>query len=271
MVPCMSFFRKKQPAPDKPLVTREELDYLKSRMDVPDALFDQFQVDRASTAYQSAYTEPEPLVTVCVSTYNRGPLLLERSVRSILGQTYRNIELIVVGDGCSDDTVARMATISDPRCRFINLPERGRYPEEPQWRWMVAGTVPVNHALSLARGRFITHLDDDDEHEPDRIEVLLDAIRRDRADLVWHPFLYEDKHGRWRENAAVDFQYAQVTTSSVFYHAWFARIGWDINAYRLREPGDWNRFRKFRYLGAKLVRVPRPLLRHYQERRQLGK
>lgn len=57
----------------------------------------------------------------------------------------------------------------------------------------------------------------------------------------------------------------QVTTSSIFYHSWFRQIPWDIQAYRHREPGDWNRLRKMAYLGVKAGRFPDPLLWHYKE------
>ena len=246
----------------------EELDVLRSRMDVPDELFDQFQRDRKSPEYQAAYDRPEPLVTACVATYNRGALLVERSVKSLLAQDYRNLEVIVVGDGCTDDTAERMARISDDRLRFVNLAQRGQYPDVPEWRWMVAGTLPINHALELARGDFITHLDDDDEHAAHRISTLLQVIRETRADIVWHPFSWELRPGIWKLNRARRFRWMGVTTSSVLYHNWFKRIPWDINAYRFREPGDWNRFRKFKYLGVKAVRHPEPLLKHYKERTQ---
>ncbi len=78
-------------------------------------------------------------------------------------------------------------------------------------------------------------------------------------------FHHEKAEGRWELNPAEEFASSQVTTSSVFYHRWFARIGWDINAYRLKEPGDWNRFRKFRYLGVRHARYPEPMLFHYRE------
>ena len=61
-------------------------------------------------------------------------------------------------------------------------------PTIPEWRWMVAGTAPINLALSLARGDFITHLDDSDEHPEDRIAKLVSFIRESKADFVWHPF-----------------------------------------------------------------------------------
>lgn len=265
----MRLFRKKT---DKtPLATRDELDYLKSRVDVPDELFARFQFDRTSDAYQSVYDLAEPLVTICIATYNRGPLLVERSVRSALAQTWRNVEVIVVGDCCTDNTPELMAGIRDPRLTFVNLPQRGNYPADPYWRWMVAGGTPMNEALARAQGHFITHLDDDDEHLPERVEVLLQVIRRERADLVWHPFHFENKDRKWKLKTSPCFRMGQVTTSSVFYHNWFRCIGWDLEAYKLREPGDWNRFRKFKYLGAKTVRDPRPLLRHFQERKQGSK
>jgi glycosyltransferase involved in cell wall biosynthesis len=245
-----------------------EVDALRSRIDVSDVLFDTFQQERNSKEYQSVYQKETPLVSVCVGTYNRGRLLVERSLRSILEQDYRNLEVIVVGDCCTDDTVEIVSKIKDERVRFINLPERGRYPEDAKLRWMVAGTTTFNHALSLANGDFITHLDDDDEYVSDRISKLVTFIRGNRADLVWHPFWSEKRRGGWDLFKAEDFSKSQVTTSCIIYHRWFKHVPWDMNAYKYLEPGDWNRFRKIKYLGATMLRYPEPLLRHYKEKNQ---
>lgn len=247
---------------------RNELDTLKAKLEVPKELYDSFYTNRNTNEYMSAFTKDEPLVTVCIATYNRGRLLVERSIASVLNQTYRNIELIVIGDCCTDDTVQLVGTINDPRLRFFNLPERGNYPENPLHRWCVAGTVPINHALTLAHGDFITHLDDDDEFVADRIEKLVAFIQREKADLVWHPFWHERNNGKWALKKAKEFAGGHVTTSSIFYHRWFTSIPWDIEAYRYQEPGDWNRLRKFKYLGAQMARFPEPLLKHYLERNQ---
>lgn len=249
----------------------EEVDLLKSRYDVGDEFFDRFHADRSSPEYLAAYQKPEPLVSYCIATYNRGRLLAERSLRSILNQDYTNIEIIVVGDCCTDDTEARIREFADSRIRFINLPERGRYPDDPQWRWMVAGTIPMNLALSLARGDFITHLDDDDEHQGDRVAKLVSFIRESKAEFVWHPFWRENPDGKWELKPCNGFRRYEVTTSSIFYHRWLAQIPWDINAYRYHEPGDWNRMRKFKYLGVRAARYPEPFLRHYRERNQIHK
>lgn len=249
---------------------RMEIDDLKSKMDLAPELFDEFFRDRASEPYLAHFTRERPLVTVCVATYNRAELLVERCLASILGQTYKNLEVIVVGDCCTDDTERRVAAIRDSRLRFRNLEHRGQYPVEKELRWMVAGTTPANLALEMSTGDFITHLDDDDAYMPERIEKLTEFIRSQQADIVWHPFWEETRIDQWKFRDCPRFRYGNLTTSSSFYHSWLRRIPWDINAYRYREPGDWNRFRKFRYLGVKAVRFPGPLLRHYKERGQQG-
>lgn len=242
---------------------RNDFDAFKSSFDVDPSLIDEFYEWKRQTPIPA-----QPLVSVCIATYNRGPLLVERSIASILNQTYTNLELIVVGDHCTDETEALVAQIRDPRLTFVNLPERGAYPQDPLRRWMVAGTVPMNHALRMAKGDYITHLDDDDEHLPERLEKLVTFAVAGKYDLVWHPFLLETQNGRWTRNHAPHFQFCDVTTSSVLYRSWLRRIEWDIDAHRLMEPGDWNRFRRIRYLNPQVARYPEPLLRHYREANQ---
>lgn len=242
--------------------TRDEVDLLKSSLEVPRELRDEFRDWKVHHPVPA-----RPLVSVCVSTYNRADLLLERCIPSILGQTYDRLELIIVGDGCTDETPDRVARLDDPRVRFVNLPARGHYPDEFNRRWMVAGTPAVNRALDLARGDFVTHLDDDDEYHLDRLEKLVAFVTANGCDVVWHPFWWQVQD-EWKLNESHEFAYAQVTTSSVFYRAWFTKIQWNIEAHWLGEPGDWNRFRRFKYLGPVMMRYPEPLLRHYREQTQ---
>lgn len=239
-----------------------QLDLLKSSLEVDAQLFDDF------TEWKAAHPIPDrPLVSVCVATFDRANTLLTRCIPSVLAQTYSELELIVVGDGCTDHTAEAIATVRDARVRFVNLAERGRYPLDARRRWMVAGTEPMNKALSLVRGDLVTHLDDDDEYIPDRLEKLVGLARDEGSDIVWHPFWYQDEQGAWKLNEASDFALNDVTTSSVLYRSWFTRLPWRIEAHRVGEPGDWNRFRRMLYLGPVLHRHPEPLLRHYRESR----
>jgi hypothetical protein len=240
---------------------QQRVDNLASRLQVGDRLFAEFQSWRATHPIPA-----EPLVSVCVATYNRSELLTERCIPSVLGQTYRHLELIVVGDGCSDDTADRLARIRDPRLSFVNLPARGDYPADPRRRWMVAGSAPANEARSRARGDFIANLDDDDEFIPDRLAKLVGFAADGGWDLVWHPFWWETSPGQWAVNEAPEMALNQVTTSSVMYRGWFKCLPADPLSHLLAEPGDWNLFRRIRFLGAACARFPEPLLRHYAER-----
>jgi hypothetical protein len=240
---------------------RELFDLFKSRIELGPALFDEFQRFKASSPLPD-----RPLVSVCVATYNRADLLTQRCIPSILAQTYPHFELLVVGDGCTDDTAARVAAIADPRLKFWNLPQHGPYPSDPWRRWRVAGTPPGNEAIAAAQGDFITHLDDDDEHLPQRLEKLVAfAVERD-CDLIWHPFWSEGLDGTWQEHSCAELVMGQAGTSTVFYRGWFKRLRWDGEAHLVGEPGDWNLIRKIKYLGACCARFPEPLLRHFSKR-----
>lgn len=141
----------------------------------------------ARLRYEHLYTNPQhtPLVSVCVPTYNRGQLLIERAVASVLSQTYTNLELIVVGDHCTDNTVELISKIKDPRLRFYNRPNRKRnYPQTVENHWLVGGAVPTNKAMELARGQWIARVDDDDTWTPDHIEVLLRFAQQNQYEFV---------------------------------------------------------------------------------------
>jgi len=223
---------------------------------------------RDTAEYCAAYAVAEPLVSVCVATMDRADLLLERSIASLRAQSYRNLQIVVVGDNCTDDTAQRLADLRDDRIQFVNLPERGPYPRPGIDRWRVAGSNAMNHALSLCQGHFVTHLDDDDAMVPHRIEVLVRAALRDKADFLWHPFWYENRDGTWLRLGDGRFELAQMSTSTLFYHRYFARFPWDVQAFRMHEPGDWNRLRKIRLLRPRLKFVDEPLLYHHVEHSQ---
>ena len=109
-------------------------------------------------------------------------------------------------------------------------------------------------------------LDHDDEYLPDRLEKLVGFATKNDCDFVWHPFWWEDEEGHWQLWEAPSFSYRQVTNASVLYRSWFKRFKSDMDAHRLVEPGDWNRFRKIKYLDPVSMRYPEPLSCHYRER-----
>src|SRR3989344_6709830 len=89
-----------------------------------------------------------PLVTIIIPTYYRGKLLAEQCLPPILAQTYKNIEVLVIGDGRIDNTRELVASIGDPRLCFIDEPEYTHYPKETKSRWFVGGVPARNKGLA---------------------------------------------------------------------------------------------------------------------------
>jgi glycosyltransferase involved in cell wall biosynthesis len=223
-----------------------------------------FAAERKRKRYRSAFHGPDPLVTVCIATADRAEVLAERALASMVRQTYKKLQVVIVGDCCEDNTADVVASFRDRRFEFHNLPVRGPYPRPGRPRQRVAGTYPMNEALRRATGLFITHLDEDDTFEDHRIETLLAAIRNTEADVVFHPFWWEDEDRSWSVLGNGRFELGQTGTSMVFYHHWFRRIPWNVRAYEKGEPGDWNRFRKFVATGAQTHYVDERLTRHWR-------
>jgi glycosyltransferase involved in cell wall biosynthesis len=103
-----------------------------------------------------------PLVSIYMPTKDRLDSL-RVAVDSVLAQTYRPIELIVVNDGSSDDTRAYLdeLVVANPSVRAIHH-------DKP-----LGAPRSRNEAICAARGEWVTGLDDDDTFEPHRVEALL--------------------------------------------------------------------------------------------------
>jgi glycosyltransferase involved in cell wall biosynthesis len=106
----------------------------------------------------------QPLLTVGIPVYNGMPYLPE-SLASILGQTYSNFEVIVVNDGSTDDSLKYLRSVRDSRLRVISQPNRGI-------------TSALNRILAEAHTPWLVRLDADDIACPDRLALLVEAIRQ---------------------------------------------------------------------------------------------
>jgi glycosyltransferase involved in cell wall biosynthesis len=111
-----------------------------------------------------------PEVSVVLPVFN-GARTISRAVQSILDQTLRDIELIVVDDGSTDETVAVVQESSDPRMKFIQCPHR----------WVAAA---ANTGTQLAVSSFIARMDADDFAYPLRLEKQLHLLHEQNLDVV---------------------------------------------------------------------------------------
>jgi hypothetical protein len=206
-----------------------------------------------------------PLVTVRIATYNRARILAERTLPTVLAQTYPHLEILVVGDHCTDDTGERLAALHDPRIRFINLPERGRYPAQGFARWCVAGAAPMNRALVEARGEWLAALDDDDEFTPDHVAVMLDACRARRLEMCYGIARMLLGTGEWRDVGTQPLRRDHICHSAVFYWTGLRFMPHEWNCWKMGEPGDWNLWRRMAWSGVRTGFVNQRVAIHHAE------
>ncbi|MEM6349043.1 MAG: glycosyltransferase family 2 protein, partial [Bacteroidota bacterium] len=101
-----------------------------------------------------------PLISIVLPTYNR-PHLLPLAVESILNQTYRDLELIVINNGSEEPTAEVLASYSDPRLRVITLNEN------------IGFAQASNLGFDAIEGDWFTLMSDDDNLLPEALERLM--------------------------------------------------------------------------------------------------
>lgn len=114
-----------------------------------------------------------PLISVVTPTFNRD-YVLPAAIRSILAQTYSNIELIVVDDGSTDKTAEAIAAIIAEQDRLSRPRPTLRYVAQQN----MGQSAARNRGIALARGDWICFLDSDDIWLPDKVQSQLQAIER---------------------------------------------------------------------------------------------
>jgi glycosyltransferase involved in cell wall biosynthesis len=193
--------------------------------------------------YRSKYdhlykdSKEKPLVSVYTPTYNRAQLLIDRAVSSVLKQTYKNFELIIIGDHCTDNTEELISQIDDPRIRFYNLPKRKRrYPDEVMMHWFAGPVVAANKALEMVRGKWIARLDDDDIWTPDHIESLLRFAKKGQYEFVSASIMTE-RHGEHILLDVKDVHPRIGGTQTWLYRSYLRFFKYNINCWRK----SWNR------------------------------
>lgn len=190
-----------------------------------------------------------PLVSICIPTYNRGSILVKRAIKTALSQTYKNIEIIVVGHCCTDNTQKLISKINDKRLKFYNMKSRIiKYPETAENKWFVGGAEPANIAMKLAKGLWIARLDDDDTWTNDHIEKLLKFAIDGNYEFV--SALYVEKRFGTKKiddaKMALDEYYTRKKSiesvriggvSTWLFRSYLKALKYNINCWRK----DWNK------------------------------
>lgn len=177
-----------------------------------------------------------PLVSVIVPVYNVLPFLRE-ALDSVISQTYKNLEIIVVDDGSTDGSGEVCDEyLSDPRVIVIHQENRS-----------LGGAR--NAGLDRATGEFVAFLDSDDAFTPSMIEKMLVGITRNNADICMCGFRYCRTAGRMDislngETKVFSPGPEQILSSAEALNRLVrARTGWPVAWNKLYRQSIWNGIR----------------------------
>ncbi len=213
-----------------------------------------------------------PKVSVVIPSYNHAAYIGE-AVTSVLSQTEADLELIVVDDGSTDESLDVLAGFSDPRLRVFSQSNQGAH-------------AAINRGLREARGKYLAILNSDDAYHSMRLEKALQVLEKQpqigllgsfieivdvdgKALGIKHgykdcsPWLLEqpERSFRARENlhtALLTENYFATTSNFIFSRFWAERIG----EFRpLRYAHDWD-FALRMAKVAQLALLPEPLVRY---------
>lgn len=114
------------------------------------------------------------MISVILTTYKRSPQMVKRAIDSVVTQSYRDWELLVIDDSPSDyemrdDVKAMVEGYSDYQVRYIPLEKNS------------GGCVARNRGITESKGEYVTFLDDDDRYLEDKLELQVNALENNLA------------------------------------------------------------------------------------------
>ena len=131
------------------------------------------------------------LVSIIVPSYKRTPELVGRALNSLLNQTYKNIEIVVVDDNAKpelssyrEDLKNLIDSLGDDRIVYL------------QNEANLGGAGSRNEGIRVANGEYITFLDDDDEYLPEKVEKQLEFIKENQLDMSFGKLNLYNEQGK---------------------------------------------------------------------------
>ncbi len=150
----------------------------------------------------------QPKVSICIPTYNRKDFLV-KTLDSILEQTYKNYEIVIVDDGSTDGTADMIKKLNFP-VTYHRQENRG-------------DAAARNKLIELAKGKYVTFIDSDDLLLPDSVERMVRIAESAGQDfIVYGPYYRIDKNGRIYGKSKRKLYTGQVTKylfQTIFVHS----------------------------------------------------
>jgi glycosyltransferase involved in cell wall biosynthesis len=154
-------------------------------------------------------TYPIPEISVVMSVYNSANYL-KKAIESILKQSYKNFEFIIINDGSTDESLEIINSYIDKRIIIINQQNKGL-------------AVALNNGIRISRGKYIARMDADDFSMPERLKLQLEYLEN-------HPeyvaigsnaeIIDKDDNYIYTSNLPITFNgIKKVISTSPFFHS----------------------------------------------------
>ena len=119
------------------------------------------------------------LISVIINVYN-GEEYIEKCIKSVINQTYKNLEILIINDGSTDNTLKICKSFKDKRIKIITTKNLGL-------------SLSRNIGIDNSNGKYLYFIDADDFIESDTIEYLYNLIKENKADIsTCNPFVIFD-------------------------------------------------------------------------------
>lgn len=209
-----------------------------------------------------------PKVSIIIPIY-KVEKYIERSVRSLMEQSLRDIEYIFVDDGSPDKSMEIL------RQTIANYPNRSDHIHIITHETNKGLTAARNTGLAAATGEFIAHCDSDDWVHPQMYETLYNAAVKDQADLVYCDFAFVEP------TTITEYKTANYSDDKIALLTSYIQTAWTVlwnilarkelyTAHSLRSPSnisyceDFNLSVKLFYFATKITKVEQPLYYYNQ-------
>jgi glycosyl transferase family 2 len=220
---------------------------------------------RTEPEYAEPFEDPDPLVTVCIPTHDRAALLTERALPSVLAQTHKRLEVIVIGDASPPEVAEAVRALGDERVRFVNLTHR-HAATDAERHWMIGSVQPRNAGYALARGHWIVDFDDDDAMRPEAVERVLAKAREERLEVVYGRLAAHFADGTTETIGRFPPTVHQFGWQGAAVHRGLRFLGRELVAAAFGHPNDWFRVESMMRIGVRFGMVDDVLYDYYPAR-----
>ena len=147
----------------------------------------------------------KPKISVLMPVYN-GDQFLDKSIKSVLNQTFNNFEYIIINDGSTDDSLKIIKSFEDSRIKIINFSTN------------MGITAALNNGLNAAKGYYIARQDQDDISHLERFMLQIEYLENNDVDLVDTNFIFIDENDKYLQDYEKRYFNPDETLSHLFFY-----------------------------------------------------